>query len=123
MRRGVAVTNRQIASLLRQEAENASGVLVKAFRRAARSALLWPVEASELMAGRKPLTELHGVGPHLAKLLGRWLKSPPAISEVPPEEAEFLTLSDARQILARHPAWQKRLQGDLQMHTTWSDGS
>jgi histidinol phosphatase-like PHP family hydrolase len=123
MSRATTVTNRQIATLLRHEAENVEGVLAKAFRRAARSALLWPQEASELQARRKPLTELHGIGPHLSKRIAQWLKSPPTMEKPPPDEAEFLTLAEARAVLARKPTWQKRIQGDLQMHTTWSDGS
>ena len=36
---------------------------------------------------------------------------------------EFLTLAQARRILAKNPAGKRLLQGDLQMHTVWSDGS
>ena len=36
---------------------------------------------------------------------------------------DFLTLADAKALLAAKPAWAKLLRGDLQMHTQWSDGS
>lgn len=32
-------------------------------------------------------------------------------------------MAEARKILSADPVWQKRLRGDLHMHTTWSDGS
>jgi histidinol phosphatase-like PHP family hydrolase len=35
---------------------------------------------------------------------------------------EFLTLAQARKVLAKNPQWRARLNGDLQMHTEWSDG-
>jgi histidinol phosphatase-like PHP family hydrolase len=42
----------------------------------------------------------------------------------PPEiRANFFTLPEARALLAKNPAWQRDLKGDLQMHTQWSDGS
>jgi histidinol phosphatase-like PHP family hydrolase len=45
------------------------------------------------------------------------------IRRAPPIRRDFLTQADARMILKSDPAWEKRLRGDLQMHTTWSDGS
>ncbi len=36
---------------------------------------------------------------------------------------EFLTLAEARKLLNKDPTWSNLLRGDLQMHTTWSDGS
>lgn len=32
-------------------------------------------------------------------------------------------MAEAGQVLARSPQWKKKLRGDLQMHTVWSDGS
>ena len=34
----------------------------------------------------------------------------------------FLTFTEARSILAANPAWLASVKGDLQMHSTWSDG-
>jgi histidinol phosphatase-like PHP family hydrolase len=36
---------------------------------------------------------------------------------------DFLALVEARKLLRKVPAWAGQLQGDLQMHTRWSDGS
>ena len=54
-------TNTEIAELLAREASEASYVLQRAYRRAARSALLWEVEACDLVAQKRPLTELTAV--------------------------------------------------------------
>ena len=42
--------------------------------------------------------------------------------EPPDIRADFLTLPEARSILAKNPSWRRHLKGDLQMHTKWSDG-
>ena len=42
--------NAEIAELLASEAERREGILQRAFKRAARSAFLWPEEASALLA-------------------------------------------------------------------------
>ncbi len=122
--RGVptALDNGRIASLLAHEGANARGHLALALKRASRSALLWPDEAADLMATGRPLTELQGIGPNLAQLIAGWMKSPP--SEPPnPESLEFLTMSRAKRVLAENPRWSGKLNGDLHMHTDWSDGS
>ena len=36
--------------------------------------------------------------------------------------AGFLTLTEARATLRAHPEWLQAYRGDLQVHTTWSDG-
>ena len=59
--------NAEIAELLSREASEASYVLQRAYRRAARSAFLWEVEARDLVAQRRPLTELAHIGPFLAR--------------------------------------------------------
>jgi histidinol phosphatase-like PHP family hydrolase len=117
-------SNADLAELLARQADTSSGILVRAFRRAARSAFLWPELASDLVAAKRPLTELHGVGPFIAKQLRAWIEKPPRDETRPPAiRRDFLTRADARVILASNPEWTKRLRGDLQMHTSWSDGS
>ena len=117
-------SNADLAELLARKAETSSGILVRAFRRAARSAFLWPELASDLVAAKRPLTELHGIGPFIARQLRAWIEKPPREEMRPPAiRREFLTRADARVVLASNPDWTKRLQGDLQMHTSWSDGS
>jgi histidinol phosphatase-like PHP family hydrolase len=118
-----ALTNSDLAELLAREAEAREGILVRAFRRASRSAFLWPDAASDLISSGRELTELHGIGPFIAKQIRQWIRNPPASLQPPPLRRDFLTLADARALLAIRPDWRKSLRGDLQMHTQWSDGS
>ena len=114
--------NAAIAELLIREAENASGHRELAFKRAAHEAFMWAEEAADVAAKGRSLTELDGIGPSLAHRIHEWIDSPPEV-EPPPTRREFLTLAQARRILAKQPRWQAQLKGDLQMHTQWSDGS
>jgi histidinol phosphatase-like PHP family hydrolase len=121
---GESVSNAHLAELLAREAETSSGILVRAFRRAARSAFQWPERAGDLYKAGRPLTELHGVGPFIARQLKGWIEKPSKDSlRVPAIRRDFLTRADARMILKSDSAWAQRLRGDLQMHTVWSDGS
>jgi histidinol phosphatase-like PHP family hydrolase len=118
------LSNAHIAELLAREAEMSSGILVRAFRRAARSAFLWPQEVVDLAAQNRPLTDLRAVGPFIAKRIQGWIDTPPSLPPKPPPlRRDFFALADARKLLDANPAWAKSLRGDLQMHTRWSDGS
>jgi histidinol phosphatase-like PHP family hydrolase len=118
------LSNTDVAELLARHAEQETGILSRAFRRAARSAFLWPTEVTNLAAQNRSLTELRGIGPFIEKQIRRWLDKPLRLSKKPPEiRRDFISLADARRILAAKPAWSRRLRGDLQMHTRWSDGS
>ena len=118
------LSNADLAELLARKAETSSGILIRAFRRASRSAFLWPELASDVFRAQRPLTELHGVGPFISKQLQAWIEKPPREEAKPPLiRRDFLTRADARVILAKNSEWSKRLRGDLQMHTGWSDGS
>lgn len=116
-------TNAEIAELLSREASEASYVLQRAYRRAARSAFLWEVEARDLVAQKRPLTELAHIGPFLQKQIRQWIRQKRHPPRPPPLRKEFLTLAESRLRLARASSWGTRLRGDLQMHTSWSDGS
>jgi histidinol phosphatase-like PHP family hydrolase len=64
------------------------------------------------------------VGPFIAKQLQAWIESQPRDEVRPPAiRRDFLTRADARLLLESNPGWRRRLRGDLQMHTGWSDGS
>jgi len=115
--------NAEIAELLSLESGNASYVLQRAFRRAARSAFLWNVEARDLIAQKRPLTELAHVGPFLEKQIRHWIRWKEHPPRPPPLRQEFYTLAESRTRLAQTPSWSARLRSDLQMHTHWSDGS
>jgi histidinol phosphatase-like PHP family hydrolase len=116
------LTNSQIAELLAVAAEDAPAPLNKAYRRASRKALLWPEEVSTLLQEDRALTELPGVGPYLNKIISRWMEWSPAVAKPPDVRANFLTRTEARSILRKHPLWASEVKGDLQMHTLWSDG-
>src|SRR3569832_2593725 len=94
----------------------------KALRRASRRALMWPDEASDLLREGRDLTELESVGPYIARLIRGWCEARPSVPNPPDLRSQFLTLTEARTILSKRPSWLKSVRGDLQMHTTWSDG-
>src|SRR5437764_560512 len=74
----------------------------------------------------RALTELQSVGPWVASVLGAWLASddPPEPVEPPPLRQGFLTLAEVRETVASAPQeWVDDLGADLQMHTTYSDGT
>src|SRR4030095_4941356 len=76
----IPVTNASLAELLALEAEESSGHLQRAFKRASRLAFLWPEEAFTLLSNNRPLTELPGIGPYLAKRLTGWMSAPPQMA-------------------------------------------
>jgi DNA polymerase (family 10) len=118
------LSNTRLAELLAQKAERESGILSRAYRRAARSAFLWPWEASDLVAQQRSLVELRAIGPFIEKQIRRWIDKPPRPTKrAPAIRQDFISLADARRLLAKNPAWRTKLHGDLQMHTRWSDGS
>jgi len=118
------LSNTELAELLAREAEKKSGILSRAYRRAARSAFLWPQEVSDLIKQNRSLTELRSIGPFITKRILRWIDKPPKEKARPPAiRRDFLAMADARVLLAKNPAWAKQLRGDLQMHTRYSDGS
>jgi len=121
-RGAVKLFNSDIAELLAREAETLSGNLQRAFRRAARSAFLWHCEVWEIAAAGESLTSLAGIGPFLEKRIEAWMEKPPFVRP-PSLRRDFLTLAKARSVLGENPKWARQLRGDLQMHTTWSDGS
>ena len=121
-KRSKTLTNAQIAELLAQEAVRVKMPAEKALRRASRRAFFWAEEAAEICRQQRPLTELTAVGPYIARLILGWLQKPPEIPEAPDLRRGFLTLTEARATIATKPAWLRSIKGDLQMHSTWSDG-
>lgn len=122
------LTNADLSELLALESERHpdGSNKRKALRRASRLALFWPEEAYRLAEEDRPLTELQSVGPWVASVLGAWLASddPPEPVEPPPLRQGFLTLAEVRDTLATADrAWVDELRADLQMHTTYSDGT
>ena len=123
-----SLSNGQLSELLALESERheRGSNKEKALRRASRLALFWPEEAARLVAEERSLTELQAVGPWVASVLSGWLASddPPEPVEPPPLRRGFLTLAEVRETLATAAAeWVVDLGADLQMHTTYSDGT
>jgi len=121
-KRTKALTNAQIAELLAQESVRVKMPAQKALRRASRRALFWAEEAAEISRHGRPLTELTAVGPYIARLISGWMQKAPEVPEAPDLRRGFLTLTEARATIAAQPAWLRNIKGDLQMHSTWSDG-
>lgn len=111
--------NGDIAELAAREAESAQGHAAKALRRVSRKALGWPVEA-QVAAAAGNLRSLDGVGPFLARVIGDWLQDGVEAPDPPQIREGFMTYSEALRKLEEHP--ERRLRGDLQSHSTWSDG-
>src|SRR3954462_8232693 len=87
--------------LLAVAAEPSKMPLQKALRRASRKALFWEEEASALPEQNRPLAdELPGVGPSLDRIIPRWMDTPPELPNPPEIRSNFLTLTEARAILA-----------------------
>jgi DNA polymerase (family 10) len=119
----MSVTNADIGELLWRESEAAEGQRRYALRRAAGAALhLWPLEAADVARSGAPLTSLAYVGPRIAARIERWLAAPPEVPQPPPTRRGYRTRADAVRVLRRDPAWASRYRGDLQVHTTFSDG-
>jgi histidinol phosphatase-like PHP family hydrolase len=118
----MTVTNRQISELAAVASDTQEGNKQKALRRCSHLALMWAEEAADVVAEGRPLTELEGVGKWLDGVLGGWIADPPEVPEPPPVRTDFLTYADALSSLRAEPGWRDRLRGDLQMHTTYSDG-
>jgi putative hydrolase len=117
------LANGDLAELLARAAEGEQEHRRRVLRRAARAALTWPEEAAAVAGSNdRSLTELRGVGPWIARIIHDWLESPPEVPEPPSVRKGFMSLAAARSTVAGQPDWRSNLLGDLQMHTTWSDG-
>jgi DNA polymerase (family 10) len=66
---------------------------------------------------------LSGIGPYFNRLILQWLNDGPTPASSDEIRQDFLTLATARSIREKQKNLFEAVQGDLQMHTTWSDGS
>lgn len=94
----------------------------RALERASKAAWAWSVEASDLAAAGRALTELASVGPWVAAKIEAWLEDPPTVPDADDTRRGFLTYAWVRRVLDADPAWEATPHGDLQMHSTDSDG-
>ncbi len=119
----MTLTNADLSELLARagDAEEAPHRR-RALHRASRAALFWPEEAAGLAASGRSLTELAGVGPWVARFVHGWFDDPPEVPEPPAVRRGFMTLADVR-ATPGVDAWRREIRADLQVHTTYSDGS
>lgn len=115
--------NRQLSELLGAASTSYTERRQRVLRRASRHALMWPEEAADVAAGGRPLTELSSVGPWVAGIIEQLLEDPPDLPEPDELRADFLTMSEALRILQDAPEWVGDVRADLQMHSTYSDGT
>jgi DNA polymerase (family 10) len=115
------LSNTQLAELLAVASEREEGHRARSLRRAAWYALSWDDEAAEL-AQRGQLTDLRAVGPWVAARIEALLEAPQEPPDPPALRRGFLSMAEARRIVAERPQLRAELRGDLQMHTTYSDG-
>jgi len=117
----VTLSNAMLAELLARAGTEADGHRRRAYERAAAAALGWEEEVADLLAQGRDPSELPYIGSGLALRLRAWFDDPPEAPDVPPSRRGFLTRAEVRRILDNHP-WVALPAGDLQMHTTYSDG-
>jgi histidinol phosphatase-like PHP family hydrolase len=117
------LTNGDLGELLWSASRDEKDHRRRALERASRASRFWPVEAGEVAGSGRPLTELRSVGPWVAERIEAWLEDPPPIPAPDETRRGFLTYAEVRRVLDADPAWESTPCADLQMHTTWSDGS
>ena len=118
------LSNARLADLLYGAADEFEGQKQRALRRAGRYALVWPEEAWRVLEQGRSLTDLPAVGPWIARRIEALVNEPPEPEDEPNDlRTGFITFSEARVVLEAEPAWKEELRGDLQMHSTYSDGS
>ena len=117
------LTNGDLGELLWTASQEETDHRRRALARASRASRFWPEEAGEVVAAGRSLTELRSVGPWVAARLEAWLDDPPPVAEPDETRRAFLTYAEVRRVLDADAAWEATPCADLQMHTTWSDGS
>jgi histidinol phosphatase-like PHP family hydrolase len=116
-------TNGDLSELLWRASADEADHRRRALERASRAARFWPEEAADVASSGRPLHELRAVGPWVAARIEAWLGSPPEPPEPDETRRGFLTYAEVRRALDADPAWEATPHGDLQVHTTDSDGS
>lgn len=115
--------NASLSMLLAGAGDGLTETKARALRRASRHALVWPEEAEAVLAEGRALTELSSVGPWLARMIEDILEDPPETPEPDVTRRDFITMAEAKAVLTQTPGWFSELKGDLQMHSTYSDGT
>jgi histidinol phosphatase-like PHP family hydrolase len=117
------LSNGDLAIVLGRLATREEGHRRRALERASRAAMFWPFEAAAHIEAGGDLTELASVGPWVASRIVEVIDGEPDAVEPDELRRDFLTLARAREALAGDPGWTDGVRADLQMHTTYSDGT
>lgn len=114
--------NAQISEWLARgaEAEERGSLRSRALRRAARAALTWPIEVTELLDAGVPLTTLDRVGPYVAGVITEVIARDDVVA-AEPLRTGFLTRAHVDRVL-NASRLRDTIRADFQLHTTWSDG-
>jgi histidinol phosphatase-like PHP family hydrolase len=115
--------NDEISELLLRAAADEEGHRRRALERAAKASWTWEEEAASLVVAGRSLTELRTVGPWVGELIERWLDEQPEVPEPDEIRRGFLTTARVRAVLDADPSWVATPHGDLQVHSTDSDGA
>ena len=117
------LTNGDLGELLWRAGREETDHRRRALERASRASRFWSEEVHEIAESGRPLTDLNAVGPWIATRIKEWLEDPPPTPEPDETRRGFLTYAEVRRTLDADHAWESNPCADLQMHTTWSDGS
>ena len=123
MDEGPPLSNGIVSELLWRAGTEETGHRRRALHRAAGAARFWDREAADVVAAGGSLTELHSVGPWVAEKIHGYLDAPPVVPEADEDRRDYLTMAEVRRILDANPEWEATPHGDLQVHSTDSDGS
>jgi histidinol phosphatase-like PHP family hydrolase len=86
----------------------------------------WTEEAADLAGAGRPLTDLEGVGPWVAQIIEEWLeaadRTPADTLPVDPLRRGFLSRAEIDAAASGRPDLRAALRGDLQSHSTYTDG-
>jgi histidinol phosphatase-like PHP family hydrolase len=115
--------NDVIGELLRVAALEETGHRRLALERAAHEAPRWAEEARAVADTGRPLTDLRSVGPWVAEKIAAWLDDPPPAPEPDETRRGYLTWAKVLRVLEADPSWESTPHGDLQVHSTASDGA
>jgi hypothetical protein len=118
----MTLANTDIAELLARRAEESDGHRRRAYGTAARAALMWSEEATDVLSEGRSLTELERIGPSLARRVRSWIEEDEPVGDPPESRRDFSSFAAARRVLADAPE-RAGVRADLQMHTTFSDGA
>ncbi len=86
----------------------------------------WTEEATDLAGAGRPLTDLQAVGPWVAQIIEEWLEAvdvrPEDVPPIDPLRRGFLSRAEIDAAAAARPDLRAALRGDLQSHSTFTDG-